>query len=67
MPEEKHSYKGSEIVIRTEGDSKELFIDGQPIRVDAVADDAFWTPYMSYVKFGSLVDLAKAIVDHRPK
>lgn len=67
MPEEKHSYRGSEIVIRTEGDSSELFIDGQPIKVDALAADSFWTPITPYVKYGSMLDLAKAVVDHRLK
>lgn len=67
MPEEKHSYRGSEIVIRTEGDSSELFIDGQSIKVDATAADSFWTPTTSYVKYSSVLELAKAVIDHRLK
>jgi hypothetical protein len=67
MPEEKHSYRGSEIIIRTEGDSEELFIDGQHVKVDAVATDSFWTPTTPYVKYSSVLDLAKAVIDHRLK
>lgn len=63
MPEENHAYGGSRIVIRSDGASRELLIDGEPMPfTESGGSEPFWSPVTPYVQHRSLLDLAKALV-----
>ncbi len=66
MPEENHTYGGSKIVIRSDGASRELLIDGDPMHfTESGGSEPFWSPVTPYVQHRSLLDLAKALVDFK--
>lgn len=64
MADQEEIYKGRKIVIQSESSFPQLWIDGKNIDVSQTADrKAFLTKAAPYVSYGSLMDLAKHLID----
>ncbi|PCH98005.1 MAG: hypothetical protein COB85_02350 [Bacteroidetes bacterium] len=63
MAEQKETFKGFEIVI---DDNDKLTIDGASIEVAQSDEGNYYTNYLPYTEYASLMELAKQTVDKAP-
>lgn len=64
MTEQRETYKGREIVIRTENGEPQLIIDGERVMATCDREGDVWGTYrLGYREFASAIDLGKALVD----
>lgn len=61
-----YRYRGKQISMVDVQGSPQLFIDGEHIRVQSRGRAGrYWSKHVPYQEFGSLKELAQAIVDYR--
>lgn len=63
MAAQQETFKGFEIVIDAENN---LRIGDQSIDVHRSDDGKFYTPYLPYTQYDSILELAKQVVDKAP-
>ena len=67
MSEKKETYKGRQIIIKTDVKGEQLYIGGK--RIDTYLDKAsgrYNTSHLPHAEFQSLMDLARNVIDHVP-
>lgn len=64
MAQQEETHKGFKIVIDT--DKNELTIDSKKIDIIKEEDGKYSTSYMPYTNYGSILDLARHVIDKAP-
>ena len=63
MAEQKKTFKGFEIVI---DDNENLAVDGKAIDVSKGENGNYYTSYLPYTEYPTLMELAQEVVDNVP-
>ncbi len=63
MAEQKKTFKGFEIVI---DDNENLAVDGKAIDVSKGENGNYYTSYLPYTEYPTLMELAQKVVDNVP-
>lgn len=67
MPEQKETHRGFEIVVdESQGTPSTIKIGDTTVEVAKADDGRYFTQYMPYTDYDSLIELAKHVIDKVP-